>query len=92
MYYVYILRCSDESLYVGYTRDIERRIEAHNAGRGAAFTFKRRPVRLAYAESHDTEAVARRRERQLKGWTRKKKEALVQGDLALLKSLSKQRH
>jgi len=92
MYYVYILRCADQSLYVGYTRNIDRRVETHNAGRGAAFTSKRRPVVLAYAEPHDSETAALRRERQLKGWTREKKEALVRGDLASLKSRSKRRH
>ena len=92
MYYVYILRCADQSLYVGYTRNIKRRVEAHNAGRGAAFTSKRRPVALVYAESHDAKTAALRRERQLKRWTRKKKEVLIRGDLDLLRSLSKRRN
>ena len=58
MCFAYILRCADHSLYVGHTRNIERRVETHNAGRGAAFTSKRRPVELVYAESHDTETAA----------------------------------
>ena len=80
-----------QPVYPG-SRDIERRVKTHNAGRGAAFTSKRRPVALAYAEPHDSETAALRRERQRKGWTREKKEALIRGDLALLKSLSKRRH
>ena len=91
MFYVYILRCVDESLYVGHTRNIDKRVETHNAGRGAAFTVKRRPVELVYAEPHDTKTAAIRRERQLKRWTRRKKEALIRGDLALLRSLSRRR-
>ena len=92
MYHVYILRCSDSSLYVGYTTDIEARIRAHNLGRGAAHTFKRRPVRLVYSEPHPMRLAAVRREHQLKHWTRAKKEALIRGNLALLKRLSKRRN
>jgi putative endonuclease len=91
MFYVYILRCADQSLYVGQTCNINRRVETHNAERGAAFTSKRRPVKLVYAESHDTETAAVRRERQLKRWTREKKEALIRGDVDLLRALSKRR-
>jgi len=91
MYHVYILRCADDSLYVGHTRNIRRRVDAHNAGLGAAFTFKRRPVRLVYSEPHDTKTAAVRRERQLKRWTRAKKEALIRADLTLLRALSKRR-
>jgi putative endonuclease len=60
-------------------------------GLGAAYTFKRLPVNLVYSEPHPTRLAAIRRERQLKRWTRKKKEALVDGDLTLLRSLSKRR-
>ena len=86
MYVVYILRCSDWSLYVGQTNNITRRLREHNAGRGAAYTFKRRPVTLAHVETYETKLVALRRERQLKRWTRRKKEALIRGDLAELAS------
>ena len=91
MYYAHILRCADGSLYVGHTRNIKRRVETHNAGRGAAFTSMRRPVKLVCAEPHDMKAAAIRRERQLKRWTRKKKEALIRGDLVALRILSKRR-
>jgi len=92
VYHVYILRCSDQSLYVGSTHNIERRVEAHNAGLGATCTFQRRPVTLVYMEPHDTMKDAVRPERQLKRWTRAKKEALIRGDLALLRTLSKRRN
>ena len=91
MFYVYILRCRNTSLYVGYTQDVEARVRAHNMGLGAAHTFKHGPVELIYSEAHPTRLAAIRRERQLKRWTRRKKEALIQGDLARLRALSKRR-
>ncbi len=89
MYYVYILRCSDSSFYVGSTYNLQARLKAHNNGRGAAYTFKHRPVRLVYSESFQSQAEALGRERQLKHWSRDKKEALVVGNLQHLKQLSK---
>lgn len=91
MLYVYILRCVDGSFYVGMARNLYVRVKAHNAGRGAAYTFKRRPVRLVYSETFISEAEAIQRERQLKAWSRAKKEAVVAGDLHSLKRLSKRR-
>ena len=92
MYYVYILRCSDGSLYIGHTANLDSRLQAHNTGLGAAHTFKRRPVILAYSEPHSTRIAAIRRERQLKGWSRKKKEALIGGDLDDLHALARRRN
>jgi len=87
MTYVYILRCCDGALYVGHAADVLRREQTHNAGRGARFTAARRPVTAVYAEAYKTELEAISRERQLKRWTRAKKEALMAGDLLLLKRL-----
>lgn len=87
MHYVYILRCADGGLYIGETRDLERRVTRHNEGVGCRFTRSRCPVELVYAESHADRLSAMARERQLKRWTRAKKEALIAGDLALLKRL-----
>ena len=87
MPYVYILRCRDGALYVGQADDVLRREQAHNEGRGARFTAARRPVRAVYAEYCATAPDATVRERQLKCWTRAKKEALIAGDAALLKRL-----
>ena len=80
-FHVYILRCSDGTFYVGHTTSVDERIAAHNAGEGPAYTRHRRPVELAHSESFDTSSAAVHRERQLKKWTRRKKEALINGDL-----------
>jgi predicted GIY-YIG superfamily endonuclease len=87
MSYVYILRCADGSLYVGATDNLEARLLRHNEGKASAFTAERRPVVLAYSERLASRINALQRERQLKGWTRTKKEALIGGDLELLKKL-----
>jgi putative endonuclease len=89
MYYVYILCCADDSYYVGSAQDLDARVKAHNDGRGAAYTFKHRPVHVVYSEALDSEVQAVTRERQLKRWSRGKKEALIAGDLNRLKHLSK---
>ncbi|HRI37021.1 MAG TPA: GIY-YIG nuclease family protein [Nitrospira sp.] len=91
MYYVYILHCSDYSFYVGSTRNVENRVHAHNSGRGATYTFKRRPVRLVYEEAFQTEAEAIKRERQLKRWSAVKKQSLIDGNIERLRCLSKRR-
>ena len=92
MYYVYILHCADGSYYVGSTSDVDARVKEHNEGKlGACYTFLRRPVTLAYAESFSTQLEAMRRERQLKGWSHAKKAALITSDQAALRSLSKRR-
>jgi len=91
MPYVYILRCSDGTLYVGHTDDLASREETHNDGFGARYTAKRRPVSVVYSEELSSTAAAITRERQLKGWTVGKKEALIAGDQPLLKSLSVRR-
>lgn len=88
-HYVYILQCADGSFYVGSTQDVDRRLKAHNEGKGAAFTARRRPVKLLHAESHPNTEDAGKRERQLKRWSRSKKMALIAADLGGLKDLSK---
>ena len=90
-FFVYIVRCADDSLYVGHASDLESRVELHNQGRGALWTACRLPVRLAYSEPHPSLAAAMRRERQLKGWTYAKKSALISGDLQSLHALSRRR-
>ena len=83
----YILRCADGALYIGHTSNLDLRVQRHNEGRGPLFTRSRTPVRVAYSETHPTEADAIARERQMKRWTLLRKEALIAGDLALLKRL-----
>ena len=76
-FYTYMVRCSDGTLYTGYTNDIEKRTEAHNAGKGARYTRSRRPVELVYYEEYPTKEEAMSREWHIKRLTRKKKEELV---------------
>ncbi|MGH8570917.1 MAG: GIY-YIG nuclease family protein [Gammaproteobacteria bacterium] len=89
--HLYILRCADKSLYIGVTAELDSRVDVHNSGRGAAYTAARRPVTLAYSESHPTLSAARRREIQIKKWSRAKKEALIAGDTKQLHELSRRR-
>ncbi len=74
---VYILRCVDGTLYIGHTENLDHREKAHNDGAGAAYTASRRPVSVVYSESFASKQAAIARERQLKRWTRRKKEALI---------------
>ena len=76
MNYTYIVRCNDGSLYTGWTNDLERRLEAHNSGKGAKYTKTRRPVELVYFEEFETKEEAMSREYAIKHMTRKKKEEL----------------
>jgi len=88
--YVYILKCRDGRFYVGTTRGrLEIRVAEHNAGTYGGFTKSRRPVELVFHQDFEriTDAVAA--ERQLKGWSRAKKEALIRGDFDALKRLSR---
>lgn len=77
-WFVYILRCCDDSLYVGISNDVEERVKRHNAGMGAAYTRSHRPVVLLWTEAAESESIARKRETQIKGWTRIKKLNLIQ--------------
>ena len=76
-HFVYILRCADRSLYTGYAKDPNARERAHNDGRGARYTSRRRPVRLVYSEIFQTIGDALRREHQLKRLSKAAKEALI---------------
>lgn len=73
----YILKCSDGTLYTGWTNDIEKRLTAHNAGKGAKYTKSRRPVELVYLEKFDTKEEAMRREHAIKQLKRQEKLELV---------------
>ena len=77
MNYTYIVKCSDGSFYTGWTNDIDKRIEAHNAGKGAKYTKTRRPVELVYLEEFPTKEEAMKREYAIKQMTRKMKESLI---------------
>lgn len=77
-HFVYIVRCSDNSLYTGYTNNIEVRINKYNAGKGAKYTKTRRPVVLVYQEMYDTKSEALRREYEIKTFTRQRKLKLIE--------------
>ncbi len=86
---VYILKCSDGSYYVGITNDINIRVFKHNEGKDiASYTYKRRPVELMWFNKFQSKLEAINWEKKLKGWTRKKKEALIQGKFDLLPVLA----
>jgi len=89
MPFTYILRCADETLYIGHTDDLASREQTPNDGKGAKYTAARRPVRMVYAEEHASVENAIARERQLKRWSQKKKEALIVDDRAALRSLGR---
>jgi putative endonuclease len=75
--FVYILRCSDGSLYTGWTTDLDARVRAHNSGRGAKYTRARRPVELVYHEEYATKSEALRREAEIKKMDRAEKLSLI---------------
>lgn len=75
--YVYIVRCSDHTLYTGWTNHLEKRIEAHNAGKGAKYTKARKPVELVYFETFEYKSDALKREYQIKQLKRFEKEKLI---------------
>ena len=87
-YWVYILKCSDGSYYTGVTNDLERRVFEHNAGAGCSYTKSRRPVELVFSEVFGNILDAIAAEKQIKGWRRSKKEALINGDWDKIVELS----
>jgi putative endonuclease len=87
---VYVLKCADGSYYVGSTRDeLEVRVSEHKAGTFGGYTSTRRPVSLEFAEHFEATTDAIAAERQIKGWSRAKKEALIQGDWAQVSALAR---
>ena len=76
-YYTYVVKCSDGSLYTGYTNDLEKRISVHNEGKGARYTRSRRPVELVYYEEYPTKEEAMSREWHIKQLTRAEKEKII---------------
>lgn len=77
MNYTYILKCKDGTLYTGWTNDIEKRLKAHNEGKGAKYTKGRTPVTLVHVEEFDTKEEAMKREYAIKHMSRKEKENLI---------------
>jgi len=77
-HYVYVLRCEDDTLYTGYTTDVERRVAEHDAGEGAKYTRGRTPVELVHVESHESKSAAMSREYEIKQFSRRRKEQLIE--------------
>jgi putative endonuclease len=91
MPFMYMLRCADDTTYVGSTIDLERRLAQHAAGEGAAYTRTRRPVRLIHVEEYARIDDAFAREKQVQNWSRAKRLALAQGDEEVLSAASRKR-
>ena len=89
-YYVYILKCSDGSYYTGVTNNVDKRLQEHNSDNSVtSYTFRRRPVQLVYSQQFNDIMQAIELEKQIKGWSRRKKEALINEDWEKLKLYSK---
>ncbi|MCF6306657.1 MAG: GIY-YIG nuclease family protein [Flavobacteriaceae bacterium] len=86
--FMYILKCFNDLYYTGSTINLEKRVVQHNAGEGSNFTKKHLPVKLVYFEEFQRIDEAFYREKQIQGWSRKKKEALINGESNLLHTLS----
>lgn len=87
-FWVYLVECADGSYYIGHTDDLERRMAQHHDGTCGGYTAKRRPVQLRYSQEFVTREEALVAERQLKGWSRAKKAALIRGDWAAVQRLA----
>ena len=90
-FWAYMLRCADGRFYVGHTDALERRIGLHQSGKGCDFTARRLPVLLVWSETFPTREEALAAERQIKGWSRAKKEALIVGEWARVSELARSR-
>ncbi|MCW2785308.1 MAG: excinuclease subunit, partial [Marmoricola sp.] len=93
MPYAYLVRCSDDSYYAGSTHHLEQRLWEHNSAEfGAAYTRRRRPVELVWSGEFETIAEAFAFEKQIQGWSRAKREALIRGDYDLMPALARRGH
>ena len=80
MFYVYIIRCADGSLYCGYTNDVEKRFEKHKSGKGAKYTRSHLPLEIVYIEEFESKSDALKRECEIKSMTRSQKKKLINSD------------
>lgn len=90
-FWTYILRCADGSYYTGHTDNLEKRIGEHQAGACSGYTAERRPLELAWSQECATREEALAAELQIKGWSRKKKEAMMRGDWKSVSQLAKKK-
>ena len=87
-FWAYMLRCADGRYYVGHTDALEQRVAQHEAGRGSSYTAKRLPVTIVWSQDFASQDETLAAERQIKGWSRAKKEALIAGDWQRLHELA----
>ena len=90
-FWVYLLECVDRSYYVGHSDDLERRMAEHVSGELGGYTATRRPVRVVFTQECSSRDEALTAERQIKGWSRRKKQALISGDWAEISRLASRR-
>ncbi len=88
-FYTYMLHCADRSFYVGHTDDLETRLEQHEAGALPGHTQDRRPIKLVWSQEFGSRMEALEAERQIKGWSRAKKLALIREDWSLISTLAR---
>ena len=88
-FFAYMLRCSDGSYYVGHTDELERRLAEHETGAGSGYTATRQPVRLVWFEEFPTREEARMVEAQIKKWSRRKKDARIEGRMEELRAAAR---
>jgi putative endonuclease len=91
-FWVYILKCADDSYYTGHTDNLEARVWQHNNGKLDGYTSSRLPVELVFSQDHPTREEALASERQIKGWSRKKKEAMIRGDWSEVSRLARSKN
>ncbi len=90
-FWVYMLECADQSYYIGHTDNLEKRIGEHESGALGGYTSTRRPVRVVFTQDFSSRAQALAAELQMKGWNRKKKQALIRGDWAEISEQARRR-
>ena len=90
-FWVYMLQCADDSYYVGHTDDIEKRMNEHKSGELGGYTSTHRPVRVVFTEEFPSREEALAAELHIKGWSRKKKQALIRGDCSEVSWLARRR-
>lgn len=92
IYYVYILKCTDETYYTGFTSNLEKRILEHTAGKyPESYTYARRPIKLMFYAEFTEPSIAIATEKQIKKWSRLKKEALINNEFDTLPNLAKKK-
>ena len=91
-FWVYILQCADDSYYIGHTDNLEIRLSQHHSGQVRGYTSSRLPVRLVFSQAHTSREEALAAERQIKGWSRRKKQAMIRGDWSEVSRLARSRN